>query len=452
MYEGFLMTKNTIILGMGQTGYSVARHLSKKGEAFSVADSRQAPPLMEKFRANFSDIKIRLGNFSAQELIGADRLIVSPGLNLKQEAIAAACAAGVEITGDIDIFSKDADAPIVAVTGSNGKSTVVSMLAKILQADNKEFGLGGNLDGEQCRPALDLLGDESVEFYILELSSFQLETTQSLNAYIAMILNLADDHMDRYRDLDSYRSAKRKIFNGCLNVVVDRNDNESRYAENLGVPVFYFDSMKYCKSDVGLCRDENDHWIKLGDKNVIRVKDLQINGKHNLNNALAAATLGVALGCKSSSIANGLREFEGLDHRCQFIRCVRGVDFYNDSKSTNVGSLLAGLRGFVQRKKKLILIAGGDGKRADFRQLTSSVSETCDEVILIGSAAEEISFCLDEKTKRTRAGDLEEAVLLASKAAEPSGVVLFSPGCASFDMFSDFRHRGETYKKYVDQL
>lgn len=446
------MTRETIILGMGKTGFSVARHLSARGELFSIADTRQAPPLLKKFRASFPHVQVRLGDFSARELVAAERLIVSPGLSLKQEEIAEARAAGVEVTGDIDLFSKHAGAPIVAVTGSNGKSTVVSILAKILEADDREFGLGGNLDGDQCRPALDLLGDGPVEFYILELSSFQLETTESLKAHVAVILNLADDHMDRYRDLDAYRSAKRKIFNGCSNVVVDRNDNESKYAEELGVPVFYFDSMNHCDDHVDLCVDKLGQWIILGGKRVVAVKDLQISGKHNLNNALAAAALGLALGCKPMSIANGLRKFEGLDHRCQFIKCVKGIDFYNDSKSTNIGSLVAGLRGFVQRNKKLVLIAGGDGKKADFSQLTSLVSKTCHEVVLIGSAAEEISFCLDKKTKRTRANNLEEAVLIASKAAEPSGIVLFSPGCASFDMFSDFRHRGEIYKRCVHQL
>lgn len=451
------MNKNAhrekLIVGLGATGLSCARYLAAKGESFRVADSRLDPPGLEVMRQNFPNTKLELGEFREASFITAEELIVSPGVALSTPAIEKAREHDVPITGDIDIFSKNAVAPIIAVTGSNGKSTVVEILAAILRKTGKSFGLGGNLDGANSKPALDLLLEEKKDLYVLELSSFQLETTACLGAEIACILNITEDHLDRYDSIEEYAAAKQRIYCGAVKIVMNRDDSKTYPLEPTAASIWDFGFSRPSGHGFGLLEEEGDQYLAFQFEKIISTNELKIFGQHNIANVLAAAAIATTLGISIQSIRNGIREFSGLPHRCQWVGEVGGVEFYNDSKGTNVGATVAAVEGLGQRiPGHILLIAGGVSKGADFKTLVPVINRWGKEVILIGRDAVEMAANFDTDIQTYFAQDMQDAVQVALDHAAPGDAVLLSPACASFDMFDNYQHRGQSFIQSVESL
>lgn len=447
------LATDRIIVGLGTTGLSCARYLRAMGIAFQVVDSRQSPPGLTAFQQEFADVPLTLGEFPQALLNAAKELIVSPGVSIATPAIRMAREAGVIITGDIDMFSRRVKAPVVAVTGSNGKSTVVSILAAMARAAGLNVGLGGNLDGAEAAPALDLLRQEPKDLYILELSSFQLETTQSLNAEAAVILNVSDDHMDRYEDKHAYEAAKQRIFLGAHHIVVNRDDGASQPWHEGARVVSSFGLNAPQAGEWGLVKSPDGYLLSHAGNPVLKSSELRIAGRHNLANALAALALGEAIGLPVPAMLEALREFPGLPHRCQWLRNLRGVDYYNDSKGTNVGATIVAIESLGEMLKgKLVLIAGGIDKDADFSIMKPVVSQFVRLAILIGRDAKHLAAAFKDSIDITFAASLPDAVTIAAMQAREGDAVLLSPACASYDMFSDFTHRGRVFAEAVEGL
>lgn len=443
----------TVIVGLGGTGLSCAKYFSSLGEKFKVVDSRKNPPGLIELKQKLPDVECELGGFSVQTFLQAKQLVVSPGVSLLTKEIVAAQNAGVPITGDIDIFSKQAGAPIIAVTGSNGKSTVVAMLAAILKKAGINFGLGGNLDGENFKPALDLLNEGKRDLYVLELSSFQLETTENLNAEVVSILNLSEDHMDRYDSLEEYLQAKQRIFNGCKQLVINRDEQYSYPNSELNVPVLDFGFSRPGINGLGLLDDGGDQYLAYQYEKIVSVNELKVFGQHNIANVLAAIALAMAIDVDLKYIKKAITEFSGLPHRCQWVANIGGVEFYNDSKGTNVGATVAAIEGLGQRiQGHIVLIAGGVGKGADFGPLVTAINKWGKEVVLIGEAASEIAAYFNEDIRSYFANDMQDAVKLALQHAVAGDAVLLSPACASFDMFENFQVRGQSFIQSVETM
>lgn len=443
----------TVIVGLGSTGLSCAKYFASSGEKFKVVDSRNDPPGLIELKQLMPEVECELGEFSAETFLQAKQLVVSPGVSLLTKEIAEARKSGVPVTGDIDIFSKRVSVPIIAVTGSNGKSTVVAMLAAILKKAGVNFGLGGNLDGENFKPALDLLAEGRKALYVLELSSFQLETTECLNGAVVSILNLSEDHMDRYSSLEAYHQAKQRIFNGCKKVVINRDDQNSYPTRELNAPVLDFGFSRPGVNGFGLLDDGGDQYLAYQYEKIISVNELKVFGQHNIANVLAAIALARAVDVDFKYIKKAVAEFSGLPHRCQWVANINGVEFYNDSKGTNVGATVAAIEGLGQRiKGHIILIAGGVGKGADFAPLHGAINKWGKEVVLIGQAAAEIAAQLNDDINACFANDMQEAVEIALQHAAAGDAVLLSPACASFDMFENFQQRGASFIHSVETL
>ena len=443
----------TVIVGLGGTGLSCAKYFMSINHEFRVVDSRFKPPALEQLLALNPDVDIELGPFTDSTFDLANELVVSPGVSLNTPQIESAKKRGVAITGDIDIFSKKIGRPIVGVTGSNGKSTVVAVLAKICSEAGLSFAVGGNLDGEQFKPALDLLSEPRKDFYILELSSFQLETVNELNAHSATLLNLSEDHMDRYDSYDAYWNAKQKIFIGCKNVLVNKGNAKSRPASTAGMSVREFGLTEPDLNSLGLLKENGSAYLVYGGQLIAAVDELKIVGQHNVLNVLAAAGLAITLDIKISDIHKGVTKFAGLPHRCQWIADKQGVSFYNDSKGTNVGATVAAIEGLAQKiSGRVVLIAGGVGKGADFNPLAATVKRWVKTSILIGEDAKLIAGCLDGESDVRFANSLVEAVVNAFESSQAGDAVLLSPACASFDMFENFQHRGFAFADAVGEL
>jgi len=442
-----------LVVGLGVTGLSCVRYLVRNKLNCKVVDTRDNPPGLDVLREEFPEVEYELGPLQESTLLAAQRLIVSPGVSLKTEAIAKAIAAGIKVSGDIDIFAKEVTAPIVAVTGSNGKSTVVSMVAEILHASGRSFAIGGNLEAGLGQPALDLLSGEPKEFYVLELSSFQLETTECLDAEVATILNVSEDHMDRYEDMDQYEIAKQRIFHGCKHAVLNRDMPTLPCLENFSGVTSGFGFSASGPDDVRLVKQNSDARIVKGDTELFKVNDLHVVGRHNLANAMAAAALCLAIGIEADAIEQGLSRFPGLPHRCQWVASLGGVDFYNDSKGTNVGATVAAVEGLGEKiSGQIVLIAGGEGKGADFSALSPALAKWVKKMILIGVDGSVIADAVGDQCEFAFAADMPGAIGMARVVAVPGDAVLLSPACASFDMFSGFQQRGEVFAQTVGSL
>ena len=443
----------TVIVGLGSTGLSCAKYFMSINQEFRVVDSRPNPPGVEQLLAIKPDVDIELGPFSDLSFSSGDELVVSPGIALSTPEIDQAISRGAKVTGDIDIFSKAVKRPIVAVTGSNGKSTVVAILATICKEAGLDFAVGGNLDGEHFKPALDLLSEPRRELYILELSSFQLETTERLGAQTATLLNLSEDHMDRYESFDSYWQAKQKIFAGCNQVLINRDDSKSIPSLCEVVSKLEFGLGEPGSLDLGVREEEGLEYLVYGDQRITRVDELKVVGQHNVANVLAAAGLAITLGIEISTIHKAITKFTGLAHRCQWAGEKQGVDFYNDSKGTNVGATVAAIEGLAKKVKgQVVLIAGGVGKGADFKPMAQTVKRWVKTTILIGQDAKTIAECLGNDSDVRFARTLEEAVNTAFACSGRGDAVILSPACASFDMFENFQQRGFAFMGAVRKL
>ncbi|MFK7865176.1 MAG: UDP-N-acetylmuramoyl-L-alanine--D-glutamate ligase [Pseudohongiellaceae bacterium] len=445
--------KPTVIVGLGSTGISCVKYFANLGCKLKVVDTREAPPALNELKASFPNVEFELGPFNEATFVSASCLVVSPGVSLATPEIEEARKKGVPITGDIDIFAQSVSAPIVAVTGSNGKSTVVAILANILRSAGIDFGLGGNLDGENFRPALDLLHEPERELYVLELSSFQLETTRNLNAAVAVVLNISEDHMDRYASLEEYYQAKANIFVGCQQVLINLDDEYSKRCRGLYEPAWEYGCTQPNTGQIGLTDSTDEKFISIGEEELLPVSNLKVAGNHNLSNVLAAVGLSLAVKVDRSAIRAGVESFAGLPHRCQWVRQLAGVDYFNDSKATNVGAAIAAIEGLASSGSgEIVLIAGGDSKEADLEGLVPAVNRWCKQVILIGKDAEKFQTTLAGQAPISHARNLPEAVLLAQAKASRNDTVLFSPACASFDMFENFQVRGNTFICLVEEL
>ena len=443
----------SVIVGLGSTGLSCAKYFASKGKPYKVVDNRDDPPGLSALIEQFPSTEYEVGGFFLDTFKNARELVVSPGINLNTSEIVAARRAGVPVTGDIDIFSKLVTTPIIGITGSNGKSTVVSILAEILKKAGKKYGLGGNLDGANFKPALDLLGEGKKDFYVLELSSFQLETTEKLSAEVAAILNLSPDHMDRYETLEEYHRAKLRVFNGCKQILINRDDDYSYPQKKLGLPVWDYGFSRPGANGLGLLEEDGDQYLAFQFEKLVSVNELKVFGQHNIKNVLAAAGLAMALGIDMKYIRAAIKEYEGLPHRCQWVANIRGVEFYNDSKGTNVGATMAAVEGLGQIiSGHILLIAGGISKGADFRPLVPMINRWGKEVILIGQDAVEMAANFDNDIQTYFANDMQDAVSVALEHATPGDAVLLSPACASFDMFQNFQERGQTFIQSVGRL
>ncbi|SFR56884.1 UDP-N-acetylmuramoylalanine--D-glutamate ligase [Marinobacter gudaonensis] len=439
--------RRTLIVGLGKTGLSCVRYLSGQGREIAVADNREQPPGLSELKAEWPDVPVYLGRFDAELFCGFNELVVSPGISVAEPAVAAAASQGARIRGDIDLFAEAADAPIVAITGSNGKTTVTTLVGEMAKAAGRRVAVGGNIG----TPALDLLG-HGAELYVLELSSFQLETTEELNALAATVLNVSDDHMDRYPNKMAYFQAKQRIFRGCQNAIVNLDDALSTPMARDNLRFLCFGFHRVNPETFSTRDDDQGTWITFGFDNLLLASELKLMGSHNISNVMAALALGHAAGLPMDIMLSVAREFPGLPHRCEFIRRLNGVDFINDSKGTNVGATVAAIESLAPRDGKVVLIAGGDGKGADFTALEAPVALHCRAVVLIGRDARAIAEVFGSGIEVHYADDLAEAVALSADIAQSGDRVLLSPACASFDMFRDYLDRGDQFRSLVEGL
>lgn len=439
--------RRTLVVGLGQTGLSCVRYCHAQGRDFAVVDSRANPPGLVALKAEFPQVSFQGGPFNAEQFMGFNELLVSPGISLQEPAIQAAARAGVRISGDIDLFAQVAKAPIVAITGSNGKSTVTTLVAEMAAEAGVKVAAGGNLGP----PALDLLNDK-VELYVLELSSFQLETTEALGARVATVLNISDDHMDRYTDRMAYFQTKHRIFQNCETAVVNQDEPLSQPLLRDGMQPLLFALDRVNPGTFSTRDDEDGLWITWGMDNVLHSRELLLQGRHNLSNILAALSLGKAAGLPLAPMLKAATLFRGLPHRCQTVRVHQGVVWVNDSKGTNVGATAAALDSLAPRQGKILLIAGGDGKGADFSILKPSVSAHCSQLLLLGKDAPAMEAALAGCVTVTRVDSIEDAVAQAAAAASDGDLVLLSPACSSLDMFISYEARGDLFVRSVEAL
>jgi UDP-N-acetylmuramoylalanine--D-glutamate ligase len=432
-----------LVLGLGRTGVSCARYLHGKGLAVRVADTRAEPPGAETLREQVPEAELRTGAFQSRLLDGVAQVVISPGLALSEPVAVEARQRGLPVVGDIELFAREAQAPVAAITGTNGKSTVTSLLAHLANAGGRQAVAGGNL-GE---PALDLLARPVPQLYVLELSSFQLETTYTLHTVVATVLNLTPDHLDRYGSLEDYAAAKARIFARCDVAVVNADDPRVRAMPLAGQCVITF-SLQDPAADYFLARDPEPTLTCRGEA-LLPMSALRIPGEHNAANALAALAMCQALELPRAPVLEALATFDGLAHRAQWVADVAGVRFVNDSKGTNVGATVAAVAGMAG---PLVLIAGGDGKNQDFAELRPACRGKVRHAVLIGRDAAQLEATFQGVCTTERAADMHAAVRAARAAARPGDTVLLSPACASLDMFRDYAHRGDEFAAAVGSL
>lgn len=439
-------SKVKAIIGTGITGLSVARFLAAQQQAFVLFDTRTSPPNLEQVKREFPHVSIACGELDLTTLLACDEIIVSPGVAVATPALEQAKAAGIPVVGDIEIFVRYAKAPIVAITGSNAKSTVTTLVGEMAKAAGINVAVGGNLG----TPALELLSD-AVELYVMELSSFQLETVNKLNAKVATILNISADHLDRYDNMRAYILAKLRVYFGAQHIVVNRSDVLTHPPLAAGVKPIYFGG----RADFGSFGLLNRDGVESLAKNLtplMPVSELKIRGRHNVDNALAALALGDAAGIPLDAMLSTLKTFSGLRHRCELVAEKNAVEFYNDSKGTNIGATLAAIAGLAREPQQLIVILGGEGKGQDFTELTPALRAINSRVVLIGRDASLIEQAIADVAAITHADSMQDAVNKAFALAQPGDAVLLSPACASFDMFKNYEDRGDKFCLAVQEL
>jgi UDP-N-acetylmuramoylalanine--D-glutamate ligase len=450
-----LRGRKVLVLGIGETGLSMTRWLKRRGAIVSAADSRAHPPHAALLGRELPDVALELGEFRAESLRAADLIAISPGIDRRIPVVDAAIQHGTPVVGDIELFaqairqSASHASKIIAVTGTNGKSTVTSMAGTICTSAGLDTVVAGNIG----TPVLDALseienGRGTPDAFVLELSSFQLESTATLAADAATMLNLSEDHLDRYDGIEAYAAAKGRVFNGGGAQVVNRDDAASVAMARSGRPVVSFGTNAPDSEYAwGITQHAGKSSLARGARALMTCADLPVAGRHNAANALAAGALCHALGVADESIVTGLREFRGLPHRVESIATIDGVTYYDDSKGTNVGSTVAALTGF---SRPVVLIAGGEGKGQDFSPLRDPVKRHARAVVLIGCDREQIASAIaGSGVAVERAGDMAEAVRLARAVSRSGDVVLLSPACASYDMFRNYNHRGDVFADAV---
>lgn len=429
-----------IVLGLGATGLSVVRYLCGKGITPLVMDSRRQPPGAETLATSFPDVKLISGGFDCRYLVQATQIIISPGIATYTPEVRAALDMGIEVIGDVELFAReiaDRKPCVIGITGSNGKSTVTTLVGEMAREAGIAVAVGGNIGV----PALDLL-HENADLFVLELSSFQLETTHSLNCVMATCLNISEDHMDRYSDLDAYRNAKLRLYPQSRAVLFNRDDKLTEPAEPMN------------QNSFGLTVPAGDEWgmsdshIYHGSSQIMSITDVCLISSHNHANLIAAMALVDAVGVDKLVMAKVARSFTGLSHRCEVVGVKNGVTYVNDSKATNVGATVAALDGLSDHLGDIILIAGGDGKGADFKPLAVALAKVT-HLITLGRDGKKIAALKDGSI---RVDTMAAAVAKAAEIATSGDIVLLSPACASLDMYSNFMARGDDFRNLVEQL
>lgn len=436
-FNGQEITKVAVI-GLGMTGRSCASYLIKQGLAPLLVDTRENLD-RSLLPESFSQCELALGDLDNIDFSEYQLLVVSPGISIRQPAFDKAKAQGCIVAGDIELFANAVSVPVLAITGSNGKTTVTSLL----EAMAKENGVNAIAAGNIGVPVLDVVDDKSIELFILELSSFQLETTDSLCLKAATVLNISDDHMDRYDGLDDYAQAKQRIYRNCQVPIVNRQDARTHMLDGRG-------------QSFGLDAPANDNEFGLkngnlmrGDTSLVSVNDMAMVGVHNQLNAQAAIALGLQVGFSLDAMIATLKSFTGLEHRCQKVATNDGILWLNDSKATNVGATLAALEGLKSHDGNLVLIAGGDAKGGDLSPLLKPFNDQVSNIIVMGKDARLFKSLSDNVRE---VSNMQEAVALAASLANRGDIVLLSPACASIDMFSNYMERGQQFMIAVGGL
>ncbi len=434
-----------LVFGIGETGLSVARYLARLGRDARFIDTRAEPPGREALGRVLPGAEVFLGEAPAGLLRSTTRIIASPGISDREPLLAWARDAGIEIVSDIELFVQEARAPFVAVTGSNGKSTVTSLLALMCEAAGKHVLAGANLGN----PALDLLAEPEPDLYVLELSSFQLMRTQHLPARVAVLLNVSDDHLDWHASAAEYREAKYRVFREAKSAVFNRGDAEALKAIPQNVPCVSFGADEPPAGHYGLVEEEGERFLAYGTQMLLSADDVALPGGHNHLNALAALAVGRQLGLDFSPMLQVLMEFPGLPHRMQFVANVAGADYVNDSKATNVGAAVASI---TSVDGPVVLIAGGEGKGGDFAAFAAAVHDRLKAAILIGRDGPAMARALKERVPVYQAANMETAVSVAANLAGPGDTVLLAPACASLDQYRNYAERGEDFRRAVGGL
>lgn len=440
----------TVIMGMGKTGTACAQFLTRKKVKVVVMDNRVKPPGLNTLQQNLPEINCLTGRFDAEQLAQATEIIISPGISQREPALALAQASGIPIISEIELFARYVNAPVVAITGSNGKSTVTTLVGEMAKQAGWQVQVGGNLG----TPAIELLSDPAPDLYVLELSSFQLETTYSLNPKAAVVLNISEDHMDRYQQLEEYIFAKQRIYRGDGVVVINADDPRVVALLPPNRQSLSF-SLQAQQGDFRVAQHEGELYLVRVQETVVTpllpTKAVKLPGSMMRANILAALALGEAVGLPLLPRLEAIQSFAGLPHRCVWVAHKQGIDWYNDSKGTNVGATIAAIQN-LDKLGHVILIAGGEGKGADFTPLAAAVSQHCRACVLIGRDAPLIAAVLGESVPVYHAQNMAAAVIQAATLASPGDAVLLSPACASFDMFNNYEHRGQVFETAVHQL
>ncbi len=460
-----LVGRRVLVLGLGDTGLSVAKWVAREGGLPRVADTRASPPRAAALLAEVPGAELIAGGFSPDLLDDTDLVCVSPGLSLGEAPVQDALSRGVPVLGDVELFAwrvrPERLGKVIAITGTNGKTTVTALAGHLLRTAGIDCEVAGNIGPAALEALIRRLEEGRVPaVWVLELSSYQLETTFSLEPDVAVMLNLSEDHLDRYASLEEYGAAKARVFQGGGTQVLNRDDPRSatlalpgraRMSFGLGTPPG--------AEDFGLVAIRGETWLAQGSNAILEARALRLHGWHNVSNALAAAALARALGAPYPALAKGLAAFTGLPHRLERVRERRGVSWYDDSKGTNVGATIAALGGIAgapadrEPLHRVLLIAGGEGKGQDFDMLAAPVARSARRVLLIGRDAGLIERALEPTgVPLERCATLEDAVQSAAAHALPGDAVLLSPACASFDMFRDYKHRGEVFAAAVRAL
>ncbi len=445
--------KRVLVLGLGDTGLSMARWLYARGAHVRVADTREQPPLAHDLSLHVPSTPLDTGPFKAESFFGVDLIAISPGVPLSEPLVAQAIAAGVPVVGDIELFAQalnalDARPKVIGITGSNGKTTVTTLVGEMCIAAGLKTVVAGNIGLAVLDAWMEAERTGQPDVYVLELSSFQLETTSSLKIDAATVLNISQDHMDRYADLAEYAMAKARIFRHSTTQILNRDD-----AMSMSMRV---SSQRCVTFGLSPAQDENEFginaidglkWLCQNNKKLNKINELQIHGLHNATNALAALALCRAINLDQQALSAALKNFKGLPHRVQEVARISDVIFYDDSKGTNVGATVAALNGMTQ---PVVLIAGGVGKEQDFSPLNQPVKNHARAVVLMGRDAELIAAAIQSSgVPLARASSMSDAVNKSFAAAQPGDVVLLSPACASFDMFRNYGHRAEMFMQAV---
>ncbi|CDZ75850.1 UDP-N-acetylmuramoylalanine--D-glutamate ligase [Legionella massiliensis] len=442
-----------LVAGLGQTGHSIAGYLRRRNKPFIVFDTRHSVKGLADFTREFPGVDVFLGELPSTVYEQLAAIIASPGVALDEPFMQEAVRRNIPIYGDIECLARELNSPIIAITGTNGKSTVTTLIGEMAREAGLEVAVAGNIG----LPVLDLLDDDKhYDLWVLELSSFQLDLTHSLAPVAATILNISPDHLDRHHSLAAYIDAKQRIYNHTDFLLYNREDNQTipsskRVGGEAAMASYGLDEP--ADGQWGIIEQDGKTYLAQGKELILAIEQIRLKGKHNWQNALAACALATAAGIKREAMVKVLETFSGLAHRCQWVRSLDGVDWINDSKGTNIGaaiSAISGIGGSMQGK--IVLIAGGVGKGADFTELRTPVADYVRSVVLIGEDADKIEDAISDVVPVLRAPSLDSAVTLAKSQAMPGDVVLLSPACASFDMFDNFNHRGETFAKLVGNL